>query len=142
MKVVEDETASRPTPNSFGFTGSLSVSPVALASFTVIVALNAVCYVTPGGDLSAGRSDASVHGSRIVAVLPVTPNGPWGKDVHPSMPVSIDDLVTELRACVQAGATGVHLHVRDQSGAETLDPSAVNETCTRVREVAADGPTR
>jgi uncharacterized protein (DUF849 family) len=71
-------------------------------------------------------------------VLQVTPTGPWGRDVHPRMPVSIIELVMELRACIEAGAAGVHLHVRDQSGAETLDPSAVNETCARVREVAAE----
>lgn len=74
----------------------------------------------------------------IVTVLQVTPNGPWGKDVHPDMPVSADELVAELRACFRAGATGVHLHVRDESGAETLDPSDVNETCRRVRDAAAE----
>jgi uncharacterized protein (DUF849 family) len=71
-------------------------------------------------------------------VLQVTPNGPWGKDVHPNMPIAMDELVTELRACLQAGATGVHLHVRDRSGAETLNPSAVNDTCLHVRELAEE----
>jgi uncharacterized protein (DUF849 family) len=76
--------------------------------------------------------------ANLVAVLQVTPNGPWGKDVHPGMPVSVDELVTELRACFLAGATGVHLHVRDRSGAETLDPGFVNDTCMRVREAARE----
>lgn len=71
-------------------------------------------------------------------MLQVTPNGPWGKDVHPNMPVSIDELVGDLRACFRAGATGAHLHVRSESGAETLDPSIVNHTCKRVRAAAAD----
>ena len=71
-------------------------------------------------------------------MLQVTPNGPLGKDAHPQVPVSIDELVKDLRACFEAGATGVHLHVRDQNGAETLDPSAVNETCRRVREAAGE----
>lgn len=70
-------------------------------------------------------------------MLQVTPNGPWGKDVHPDMPVSLDELLVDLDGCFRAGATGVHLHVRDRSGAETLDPAVVNETCRRVREVAA-----
>jgi uncharacterized protein (DUF849 family) len=73
-----------------------------------------------------------------VIVLQVTPNGPWGKDVHPNMPVSTDELVAELRACFRAGATGVHLHVRDRSGAETLDSLVVNSTCLQVREAAAE----
>jgi uncharacterized protein (DUF849 family) len=54
------------------------------------------------------------------------------------MPVSVDELVTALRACFRAGATGVHLHVRDSSGAETLEPSVVNRTCLRVREAAEE----
>ncbi|MEU4217928.1 3-keto-5-aminohexanoate cleavage protein [Actinoplanes sp. NPDC026623] len=71
-------------------------------------------------------------------MLQVTPNGPWGTDVHPNMPVSLDELLADLADCFQAGATGVHLHVRDASGAETLQPAVVNETCRRVREVAAE----
>jgi uncharacterized protein (DUF849 family) len=71
-------------------------------------------------------------------MLQVTPNGPWGKDVHPNMPVSQDELLADLRECFRAGATGVHLHVRDKSGAETLDPAVVNETCQQVRDLAAE----
>ncbi|PZS34697.1 MAG: hypothetical protein DLM59_04270 [Pseudonocardiales bacterium] len=56
-------------------------------------------------------------------MLQVTPNGPWGKDVHPNLPVSLDELLTDLRDCFRAGATGVHRHVRTQSGpdAGTVD---------------------
>ncbi|MBU2669024.1 3-keto-5-aminohexanoate cleavage protein [Actinoplanes bogorensis] len=68
-------------------------------------------------------------------MVQVTPNGPWGRDVHPRMPVSTDEVVAELTECFAAGATGVHLHVRDGSGGETLDPAVVNETCRRVREI-------
>jgi len=70
-------------------------------------------------------------------VLQVTPNGPWGKDVHPNLPVFLDEVLADLRECFRAGATGVHLHVRDESGAETLDPSVVAQTCRQVRDVAA-----
>lgn len=71
-------------------------------------------------------------------MLQVTPNGPWGKERHPKIPVSLDELVTDLGDCFRAGAAGVHLHVRDRSGVETLEPVAVNATCRRVREVAAE----
>ena len=71
-------------------------------------------------------------------MLQVTPNGPWGKDVHPEMPVSLGELAADLRACFQAGATGVHLHVRDPAGAETLEPAVVNGTCRMVRDLAAE----
>lgn len=71
-------------------------------------------------------------------MLQVTPNGPWAKDKHPAMPVSLDELLDTLRECFRLGADGVHLHVRDAQGAETLDPAVVNETCRRVRDVARD----
>ena len=71
-----------------------------------------------------------------MTLLQVTPNGPYGKDLHPAMPISLDELLDELRDCFAAGATGVHLHVRDESGTETLDPVVVNETCRRVRELS------
>lgn len=71
-------------------------------------------------------------------MLQVTPNGPWGKDVHANMPVSLTEVLADLRECFRAGAGGVHLHVRDEDGAETLRPEAVNEACRRVREVAAE----
>src|SRR4051794_466232 len=71
-------------------------------------------------------------------MLQVTPNGPWGKDVHPEMPVSLSELAADLRACFRAGATGVHLHVRDPAGAETLEPALVNGTCRMVRGLATE----
>ena len=71
-------------------------------------------------------------------MLQVTPTGPWGKDVHPNLPVSTDELLTDLRRGFHAGATGVHLHVRDRSGAETLEPAVVNATCVAVRRIAED----
>jgi uncharacterized protein (DUF849 family) len=71
-------------------------------------------------------------------MLQVTPNGPWGKDVHPNTPVSLGELLADLRECFRVGATGVHLHVRDRSGAETLDPAVVNETCRQTRNLAAE----
>jgi uncharacterized protein (DUF849 family) len=69
-------------------------------------------------------------------MLQVTPSGPWGKDVHAAIPVSVRELLADLHACFAAGADAVHLHVRDESGGETLDPSFVVDTCSRVRETA------
>jgi uncharacterized protein (DUF849 family) len=71
-------------------------------------------------------------------MLQVTPNGGWSRDVHPSMPVTIPQLLDELRSCFRAGADGVHVHARDASGSETLDPAIVEETCRQVRNVAAE----
>ncbi len=40
---------------------------------------------------------------RLKAMLQVTPNGLWGKDVHPNLPVSLDELLTDLRDCFRLG---------------------------------------
>ncbi|RLV50183.1 hypothetical protein D9V37_05495 [Nocardioides mangrovicus] len=71
-------------------------------------------------------------------MLQVTPNGPYGKDRHPALPIAAGEVLADLRACFAAGAEGVHLHVRDHDGAETLAPEHVNATCEAVRAVAAD----
>ena len=61
-------------------------------------------------------------------------NGPYGKDVHFSMPLSMDELVRDAIACVSAGAGAIHLHPRDDDGRETLDPKVVNRVAAAVRE--------
>jgi uncharacterized protein (DUF849 family) len=71
-------------------------------------------------------------------MIQVTPTGSFTKLRHPRMPVDLDELLADLRECFQAGAGGVHLHVRDESGAETLEPAVVNVIVARVRELAAE----
>jgi len=71
-------------------------------------------------------------------VIQVTPAGPFGKDRHPRLPESLDELLADLAECFRAGADGVHLHVRDESGAETLDPARVNLVAARVRALGTE----
>lgn len=71
-------------------------------------------------------------------MLQVTPNGSWGAGHHPTLPVHPEDVLADLRACLLAGADGVHLHVRDADGAETLDPGPVADLARRVRELAGE----
>ncbi len=52
-------------------------------------------------------------------------NGGTTRAEHPSVPQTPDELAAEAFAAVSAGAGAVHLHPRDASGAETLDPDAV-----------------
>ena len=85
-----------------------------------------------------GRGRLRTQRFTVWVMLQVTPNGPLGKDVHPRMPVSESELLADLRACFLAGATGVHLHVRDRTGAETFEPAVVNQTCSRVRDLGAE----
>ena len=70
---------------------------------------------------------------RIVACL----NGDRRPGAHPSLPVSVDQLVTDAHAVVAAGATAVHIHPRDPRGAESLEPQVVVALMERMR---SDGP--
>lgn len=61
-------------------------------------------------------------------------NGPFGKDRHPKLPVSEQELVRDGAACVAAGARAIHLHPRDAGGAERLDGRVVDATVAAVRD--------
>lgn len=52
----------------------------------------------------------------------------------PALPVTIEGLVETARACQEAGAGLVHIHVRDNEGKPTLDLGRVTEAVVAVRE--------
>ncbi|MEU0491089.1 3-keto-5-aminohexanoate cleavage protein [Nocardiopsis sp. NPDC006139] len=70
---------------------------------------------------------------RIVACL----NGDRRPGAHPALPVSVDQLLADAHAAVAAGATDLHVHPRDRSGAESLEPQVVGPLMERLR---AEGP--
>lgn len=52
----------------------------------------------------------------------VAPNGATRMPAdHPALPVTIPQLVATARACFDAGADGIHAHVRDVDGRHVLD---------------------
>lgn len=54
--------------------------------------------------------------------LMVAPNGARrGKDDHPALPITIPEIVRCAVNCFQAGAGGIHAHVRDSEGRHVLD---------------------
>ena len=60
-------------------------------------------------------------------------NGPTKRDAHPSVPQTPAELAADAAAVVAAGAGAVHLHPRDSSGAETLEPDSVLAAVAAVR---------
>jgi 3-keto-5-aminohexanoate cleavage enzyme len=60
----------------------------------------------------------------IVSVAPVAP---------PAHPLTPEAVAADVLASAQAGATVVHLHVRDAQGQATADPSAFARTLAAVR---------
>ena len=58
----------------------------------------------------------------------VAPNGARRtKADHPALPTSIAETVETAKACFQAGAGGLHAHVRDKNGAHVLDAGLYRE---------------
>lgn len=71
--------------------------------------------------------------------LLIAPNGARrGTADHPALPVSLSQIVDTAVACAQAGADGLHLHVRDDDGAHSLDAGRYLETITELARVAPD----
>jgi uncharacterized protein (DUF849 family) len=55
-------------------------------------------------------------------------NGAHPPNYHPHLPVTIQAIVEDGRKVVAAGANELHVHVRDQTGLESLHPDCVDAT--------------
>ena len=66
----------------------------------------------------------------IVAVAPV------GREIEPPSknPLTPQEVAAEVVACTRAGASMVHLHVRDSSGEQTKDLTDFSTTLDHIRE--------
>jgi uncharacterized protein (DUF849 family) len=66
-------------------------------------------------------------------------NGSYGRDDHPAVPVSLEEIVADARACRVAGARSVHVHPRRAAdGRETLDPAVHDAVVAAVRTAVPD----
>ena len=55
--------------------------------------------------------------------LMVAPNGArLMPSDHPALPITAQDVAKTAKACADAGATSIHVHVRDKNGQHSLDP--------------------
>jgi uncharacterized protein (DUF849 family) len=69
-------------------------------------------------------------------VLKACVNGARGREAHPALPVTPEELAREVAAVVAVGVDAVHLHVKDGQGADTLDAPALAAALAAVREAA------
>lgn len=68
----------------------------------------------------------------------VAPNGARRtKADHPALPMTIEETVATAVECFDAGADGLHLHIRDEAGAHTLDIALYKEA---LQELAVAVP--
>ncbi|HEY9317204.1 BKACE family enzyme [Achromobacter sp.] len=66
-------------------------------------------------------------------IITVAPNGAYKKAAdHPAVPMTPDALALEARACLDAGAGMMHMHVRKPDGSHLLDAHAYREALAAV----------
>ena len=72
-------------------------------------------------------------------LLMVAPNGARKtKKDHSGLPITPEELAAEARACLEAGAAAIHLHVRNGEGRHSLEPADYLPAIAAVREAAPD----
>jgi len=67
-------------------------------------------------------------------ILTVAPNGAYKTHAdHPQVPLTVEALANTARDCVDAGASMIHLHVRDSLGRHLLDATAYQAATAAIR---------
>jgi uncharacterized protein (DUF849 family) len=73
-------------------------------------------------------------------VLQACVNGVRRPEEHPALPVTAGALARDVAAVAVAGVDAVHLHVKDEQGADTFDGAALVDVLTRVRAAVPELP--
>lgn len=72
-------------------------------------------------------------------IITVAPNGAYKKAAdHPAVPLTADALAAEARACLDAGAAMMHMHVRKPDGSHLLDAQAYRDALEAVQRAVGD----
>lgn len=81
----------------------------------------------------------SAHNQSTPAVICVAPNGARRtKRDHPALPMTEREIVDEARACAEAGASVIHLHVRDEHGGHSLDTARYRSVTDAIHETLGE----
>ena len=72
----------------------------------------------------------------MITVAPV--GGELSREQQPSLPLAPDEIAEEVARCREAGASMVHLHVRDQAGAPTQSMESFDDAMEAIRRAAPD----
>lgn len=59
-----------------------------------------------------------------------------GKADHPSLPITLPEILRTALACHAAGANALHLHIRDDAGNHSLDAGRYRETLEALAKAA------
>jgi 3-keto-5-aminohexanoate cleavage enzyme len=71
--------------------------------------------------------------------IAVAPNGGRrGKSDHPALPVTIGEIAMTASACLDAGASMIHAHIRDREGGHLLDAETYRAAIAAIRGAVGD----
>lgn len=72
-------------------------------------------------------------------ILTLAPNGAYKQAAeHPALPLTPQALALTAKACLDAGAAMLHLHIRDGAGRHSLDVAGYREALRVVRAAVGD----
>lgn len=72
-------------------------------------------------------------------IVTVAPNGAYKQPAdHPAVPITPATLATTAKACLDAGAAMLHMHIRDAQGRHSLDVEGYREAQRMVRQAVGD----
>lgn len=76
---------------------------------------------------------------RLRTSIAVAPNGGRrGKADHPNIPLGAAELARTAAECLEAGASMIHVHVRDRDGRHLLDAEAYRDATRAIRGEVGD----
>ncbi|MFI6233053.1 3-keto-5-aminohexanoate cleavage protein [Micromonospora sp. NPDC050784] len=60
-------------------------------------------------------------------------NGGRGRQAHPAVPLTAAELAADAARCAALGVAAVHVHPRDETGAESLRPAVIADALSAIR---------
>jgi 3-keto-5-aminohexanoate cleavage enzyme len=86
----------------------------------------------PAPPPAAGRPAGRVTDATLITVAPTGAEAE--KASVPALPVTLDELVITAKQCQAAGASVIHVHIRDAGARPTLDVGRLTDTVAALRE--------
>jgi uncharacterized protein (DUF849 family) len=80
----------------------------------------------------ASQHATAVHRATLITVAPTGAES--SKAAVPALPVTLGELVTTAKECEAAGASVIHVHIRDAGAQPTLDLARLTDTVAALRE--------
>ena len=57
---------------------------------------------------------------------------------HPAIPLTPEELARDVQECLAAGASAMHVHVRETDGRHLLDAGAYQDAISAIQEAVGD----